>query len=434
MAINFALFKKLDEDPEESWEGRPWHGWTPDAELEQLWENNRGIWKFAAAKADEERIATLSWQGEIVLVAAITGIEEAGPKFQKNGPRRALHGFVLPEGHTVREALMGHSLPPHRNPVTYHDTSELDAVLAAETGDTPARRTFLLTHNPEKWSWPEGELETFIANSHAGIPSPDRWSTGTRKRGVRPGDRALLLRQGVEPRGLIASGTFTSEIHEVDHWDGSGRTMPAAAVQWDAFLEPAELLPLTVLREATPGYPWQPQSSGQMLEKQVADVACTLWEEHTADLRPMTEMLGEQTSTGQGRVMDARQRKAIEDAAQRRLETHYRDRGWEVQDVRFDGPYDAIARRNGQTRYLEAKGTKSSGEVVTVTAGEVAHARQHPGESVIGILSDLRFTEDGKLDESRAEFVLRQWNPEEEDLRAMEYQWSATRTTPLRSE
>ena len=113
MAINFALFKKLDEDPEESWEGRPWHGWTPDAELEQLWENNRGIWKFAAAKADEERIATLSWQGEIVLVAAITGIEEAGPKFQKNGPRRALHGFVPPEGHTVREALMGHSLPPH---------------------------------------------------------------------------------------------------------------------------------------------------------------------------------------------------------------------------------------------------------------------------------------------------------------------------------
>lgn len=283
MAINFTLSKKDVENPNESWEGRPWHGWTQEAEPEQLWENNRGIWKFAAAKAEGERIATLSWDGEVVLVAAITGIEHAGPEFQKSGPRRAVRGFVLPEGHPVREALMGHRLPGHRNPVAYYDTSELDPLL-------------------------------------------------------------------------------------------------------------------------------------------------------TAALRSTTEVDGEQASTGQGRITDARQRKAIEDAAQRRLESHYRDRGWEVQDVRFDGPYDAIARKNGQTRYLEAKGTTSNGAFVTVTAGEVDHARQHPGECVIGILSGLKFNEDGELDETGAEFVLREWNPVEEDLRAMEYQWSASRTTPLLSE
>lgn len=210
--------------------------------------------------------------------------------------------------------------------------------------------------------------------------------------------------------------------------------MPAADVQWEVFLDTAELLPVTVLKNATPGYPWQPQSSGQKLDTEVATVAWELWEDHTAALRPTTEVDGKQASPGQGRIMDARQRKALEDAAQHHLETYYRARGWQVQDVRFDGPYDAIAFKDGQTRYLEAKGTMSHGAIVTVTAGEVAHARQHPGECVIGILSGLSFTDDGELDETGANFVLREWNPVEEDLRAMEYQWSATGTTPLRSE
>lgn len=144
MAINFTLFKMLVEDPEESWEGRSWHGWTPEAEAERLWENNRGIWRFAASQAEEERIATLSWQGKVVVVAAITEIEEVGPEFQEKGSRRALQGFVLPEGHPVREALRGHGLPRRRNPVTYYDTSELDEILAAETEHNSARHPFLL--------------------------------------------------------------------------------------------------------------------------------------------------------------------------------------------------------------------------------------------------------------------------------------------------
>ena len=279
VAINFSLSNKRVEDPLESWEGRPWHGWVPEADPEEIWANNRGIWRFGS-RVEEERIATFSRHGEIVLVAAITGIEDVAPEFQANGVRRrALQGHVLPEGHPVHDALIGRSLPRHRVELTYHDTSEQDAMLAAGAGHTAA----------------EGH----------------------------------------------------------------------------AFLE----------------------------------------------------------ATGQGRITDPQRRKALEDAAQHRLETYYRDRGWDVQDVRFDGPYDAIARKNGQTRYLEAKGTQSNGTAVTVTAGEVAHARQHPGECVIGILSGLRFTDNGELDDSSAEFTLRQWWPAEEDLHSIEYRWNAARTT-----
>ena len=107
MAINFKLFDQKILDPKESWAGRPWQGWAPEAALEEVWEYNRGIWRFGD-RIEDERIATFSWRGEVVLVAAITGIEDVGPQFWKNGQRRrALRGFVLPEGHRVHDALMG---------------------------------------------------------------------------------------------------------------------------------------------------------------------------------------------------------------------------------------------------------------------------------------------------------------------------------------
>ena len=281
VAINFSLSDKRVEDPMESWEGRPWHGWVPGADLQDVWANNRGIWRFGN-RVEKERIATFSRLGEIVLVAAITGVEDVGPEFQANGVRRrALQGQVLPKGHPVHDALIGRSLPRHRVELTYHDTSEQDAMLAAETGRT-------------------------------------------------------VTKADVGPNG-----------------------------------------------------------------------------------------------PGQGRVVDPQRRKALEDAAQYRLETYYRDRGWDVEDVRFDGPYDAIAQKNGQIRYLEAKCTQSTGDAVTVTAGEVAYARQHPGECVIGILSGLRFTDNGELDDSSADFTLRPWNPSEEDLKVIEYRWDATHTMPV---
>lgn len=275
MAINFTLSDQRFEDPAESWNHRPWKGWISEVPAEEVWENNRGIWRFGD-RVTEQRIATFSWQRKIVLVAVITGIEDVKLKFQTNGTRRrALQGHVLPAGHPVREALIGWDMPRQRVEFTYFDTTAQEAVLAAE-----------------------------------------------------------------EERAATAPSR-------------------------------------------------------------------------------------------QGHQLDPLRRKALEDAAQHRLETHYRDRGWDVTDVRFEGPYDAIAHRDGHTRYLEAKGTQSTGESVIVTAAEVAHARRHPGQCVIGVLSNLRFTDDGALDGSGAEFILHPWNPKDEDLQATEYRWDTTTTASL---
>jgi len=69
-------------------------------------------------------------------------------------------------------------------------------------------QTFLLTWNPDKWPW-----STFNRNydraRKQGFLDYD-WSSGRSQR-LRRGDRVFLLRQGVEPRGILASGVVTSD-------------------------------------------------------------------------------------------------------------------------------------------------------------------------------------------------------------------------------
>jgi hypothetical protein len=63
--------------------------------------------------------------------------------------------------------------------------------------------TFLLTWNPAKWTWAnlaEASEQTTAAN-----PYLDYWSCGNARR-IGRGDRVFLLKQGREPRGILAPG------------------------------------------------------------------------------------------------------------------------------------------------------------------------------------------------------------------------------------
>ena len=63
--------------------------------------------------------------------------------------------------------------------------------------------TYLLTWNPSKWPWPE--LDDCIREIRATGHYRERWSCG-RNRKIVEGDRVFLLRQGLEPRGIVGSG------------------------------------------------------------------------------------------------------------------------------------------------------------------------------------------------------------------------------------
>jgi len=92
--------------------------------------------------------------------------------------------------------------------------------------------------------------------------------------------------------------------------------------------------------------------------------------------------------SAQGWQSDLVRRKQVEDAAQDRLMEHYRAEGWTVTDTRHGNSYDAVARRAGEVLFLEAKGTETDGAAVLVSKGEVKHAREHPGQCVMGVLHD----------------------------------------------
>lgn len=104
---------------------------------------------------------------------------------------------------------------------------------------------------------------------------------------------------------------------------------------------------------------------------------------------------------------------------------HFTKLGWSVEDTHLAHPFDARATKDGQIRYLEAKGWMSDAERVLVTRGEVEWARQHPRECVMGIVSGVRFHEStGEIDASSGTMRLLDWAPDTGHLAPVQYEWT----------
>lgn len=131
----------------------------------------------------------------------------------------------------------------------------------------------------------------------------------------------------------------------------------------------------------------------------------------------------QEPETGQGRLHDPARRKKIEDAAQDWLMEHYRQRGFTVTDTRVGRPYDAVAKNDGVVLFLEAKGTTSDGARVVVTRNEVAWARSHSGQCVMGIWSGIRFDSSGEVDPTIGNRRVCYWNPADGALEPIDFDW-----------
>ncbi len=143
--------------------------------------------------------------------------------------------------------------------------------------------TFILTWNPDRrgtWSSYEDDL----AESKSGWAIASDWSVGRLGRPIVDGDCFFMLRQG-SPRGLVAAGIFLGRPFEADHWDGSGRPAAYAEVEFETILDLDEVLPLELLIERVPGFPWYGlrQSGNRVKSEGEADLH-ELWAEHLATL------------------------------------------------------------------------------------------------------------------------------------------------------
>jgi hypothetical protein len=281
---------------------------------------------------------------------------------------------------------------------------------------TQASGAYLLTWNPANGSWPESEIAAEVDATARGQIVYGRWSTGSRTTGIRDGERAFLLRQGIEPRGIVGAGKFRSSVSPGEHWDGSGGSANYAWVDWDSIVGSENPLPLAALKRAMPQHNWEPQGSGTHIPIAETAILEGLWTDHVRKVRAGS-------GGGQARQLDAERRKKTEDAAQQRLMQHYRDRGWHVEDTHIGNPFDARATKGAESRYLEAKGTTTPGSTVIVTRNEIEHARQHRGECVIGIWSDISFDSNGDVAPLSGVFRIIAWEPKNAELFPIAYDW-----------
>lgn len=421
MVVNIRLRGRTDVTPDdEDSMGRAWYGYDPREDPAELWASNRGRYSLSRTRLADERYATFVFEGKVVLVAEFHDWEVVDHPEPRE--KLALIGRPLLVGHPVRDALLGTDVGRGRFTIWYTP----DPV--ADGASSDSRRAVLLTWNPDKGDWAEG-YEDAVERTALGEELASRWSTGSRRSGLGPGDRALLLRQGSEPRGIVAAGRVTSDVYEDAHWDGSGGIANYVDVTFDVVVQPDEVLPVAELREAVPSQNWSPQGSGSLVRTEDVEAVEQLWGDHL-DRLVGGDVSGAGASgkrSGQGRMLDPVLRKKIEDAAQDRLMASFRDDGWQVQDTRYGNPYDAVATRNGETRYLEAKGTITPGGSVVLTRGEVEHARSHPGEWTVGIWSGIRFLDDGELDGDAGAFEILTVTPAYEHLEVIDYRWRVPR-------
>lgn len=143
---------------------------------------------------------------------------------------------------------------------------------------------YLLTWNPKNWLW--ADLPGIASRLTDGVPVEQRWSCGN-SRAIPVGSRVFLLRQGVEPKGVVASGWVTRAPFTAPHWDpdraargGQAHFIMFAA---DALLVPEASAPLD-LRGYTSGPLTQVQidapASGNSIPETVALALSEAWSEH----------------------------------------------------------------------------------------------------------------------------------------------------------
>lgn len=118
MAIRLKLgnYETVQGDPL----GRGHIGYFPRMTEAEAWEAGRGVWRMSADRASRNKFALIVGEGVVRAAGQITG-------FSVHGDRIALQGHLLPEGHPVREAYLGHPDPVDtgsQNPVGYRNLPE----------------------------------------------------------------------------------------------------------------------------------------------------------------------------------------------------------------------------------------------------------------------------------------------------------------------
>jgi 5-methylcytosine-specific restriction protein A len=148
--------------------------------------------------------------------------------------------------------------------------------------------TFLYTWNPDNWNWVD--QADAIRRVNDGEPYERYWSCGSKKKQI--GDAFLLMRLGVEPKGIIGCGYISSEPFIKPHWDAEKRAAGKRAARTYLLFKALSDRPLISLAELQRRFPsvlWTPQQGGVAVPEQAAaDIVGELMRNAAHGFRPQT--------------------------------------------------------------------------------------------------------------------------------------------------
>ncbi|GGF99479.1 hypothetical protein GCM10007304_11680 [Rhodococcoides trifolii] len=144
-------------------------------------------------------------------------------------------------------------------------------------------KSFFVLWNGSEDGLADEARDLWIETTARGDLYPDDWSFGQGFGDPRSGDTVYLLQTG-KVKGVIASGTLTSDgTWSGGHWSGSG-TAHYVSVDWDVMLDDEQRLPTEVLVEGLPEFKFPVYGSGRRIHEPSASALATMWDEHLADL------------------------------------------------------------------------------------------------------------------------------------------------------
>jgi len=133
---------------------------------------------------------------------------------------------------------------------------------------------YLFGWNPVKFKWED--IDDDIKQLADTGNLEDNWSVASHKT-IKPGDRAYVVRVGLEPKGIFASGYVVSEPYLAFR---KGRHYYRINIKFDVLLNPDKqpILTFDILKTGNlAAQTWAPQASGISIRPPLVDELEGVW-------------------------------------------------------------------------------------------------------------------------------------------------------------
>ena len=153
--------------------------------------------------------------------------------------------------------------------------------------------TFLFGMNPKLWQWTDlaADQRKLARKGFLDI----EWSSG-RARQIEPGSRAFMIRLGVPPKGLFASGVTLEWPTEGPHWRAEKIAAGIPGLRVKIRLETLFDLPIVTFDDLEKPpfrrYRWSVRQSGTRVPSTLADEVEALWEARVNAIKSANDRAG----------------------------------------------------------------------------------------------------------------------------------------------